>query len=148
MQAVIGNDALNATLADREVRLAELLSDDLGGGLGVQETVAQDLAFRLAGAAVVGFGSGFLGLEGQQAAGFEGTQDLVIALAAIAVLLGECDDIVVQALTFEEHEEAPSELVARRDGQGTGGAGDLVSFRTELEGCIHGEKIAGRGRYV
>ena len=144
MQAVIGNDALNAALADREVRLAKFLGDDLGGGLGIQETVAQDLAHRLAGAAVVGFGAGLLGLESQQAAGLEGAQDLVIALAAIAVLLGECDDIAVQALTFEEHEEAPGEFVARRDGQGTGGAGDLVIFRTELEGCSHGDKVAGR----
>jgi hypothetical protein len=44
LQAVIGEDALDTALADREVGLAELLGNDLGGGLRVQKAVAQDLA--------------------------------------------------------------------------------------------------------
>ena len=75
-------------------------------------------------------------------------EELVIALAAAAVFLGDIADIGLQALALQEHEEAMGLRVGRWDGQGAGGAGELVSGGIELEISIHGEKVAGSGDYV
>jgi len=72
-------------------------------------------------------------------------EELVVALAAVAVFLGDIADIGLQALALHEHEEAMGLLVGRRDGQGAGRAGELVSCGIEMEISIHGEKIAGSG---
>ena len=72
-------------------------------------------------------------------------EELVIALAAVAVFLGDIADIGLQAFALHEHEEAMGLLVGRRDGQGAGRAGELVSCGIEMEISIHGEKIAGSG---
>ncbi len=120
--------------------LAQLLGDDLRGGFRVQEPVAQDLTHRFVGAAVVGFGAGFLGLESGQAALLESLQQLIVALPAIAVFAGHSDDVGLQALAFQEHEEAPGQGVLWSDGQRAGGAGELVSCGIELKGGLHGSE--------
>lgn len=148
MKAVIGDDALDAALANLEVGLAKLLRDDLGGGLRVQEEVAQDLAHDLVGAAVIGLGASLVGLEGEQAALPEVVQELIIALAAEAVFLGEVEDVALEALAFDEHEEAAGQLVGGGDGQGADRAGQLVGVGVELEGCIHGWSLARKGGCV
>src|SRR5208283_6172250 len=113
--------------------LAELLGNDLGGGIGIQEAVAQDLAHGLVGAAVIGLGAGLQRREGRQAASVEIGQELVITLAAVAVFSSDGADALVQTLTFHEHKEAVGLLIGGWDGQGAGGAGELVSRRIELE---------------
>jgi hypothetical protein len=105
LQAVIGDDAANGAKADGEVGLSELLHHDLGGSIGIEEDVAQDLAHHLLGAAVVGFGSCFLGLEGRNAAVLESLQQLIITLAAAAVFFDDGDNVLLEALAFEDHEE-------------------------------------------
>jgi hypothetical protein len=65
LQAVLLDDAFHAAGADGEVGLAEFLGDDRGGGVGVEEAVADDLPDNLRGADVVGFGSGFAAEEGR-----------------------------------------------------------------------------------
>jgi len=110
LQAVISDDALHRADAEGQVGLAQLLGDDLRGGFRVQEPVAQDLTHRFVGAAVVGFGAGFLGLESGQAALLESLQQLIVALPAIAVFAGHSDDVGLQALAFQEHEEASGKL--------------------------------------
>ena len=47
-------------------------------------------------------------------------QHLVIALAAEAVFFGRVGDLPLQALTFDEHEEAAGLLVGDRHRQGAG----------------------------
>jgi len=56
--------------------------------------------------------------------------------------------VAVKALTIQEHEEAVGLLVREGDGQGAGGAGELVSIEVELEVCIHGENIGWERRIV
>lgn len=124
---------MDGTEAHREAGLAQLLGDDLHRGIGVQEAVAQDLADRLVGAAVVGFGTGFVGLESGQAALVVGGQQLVVTLAAIAVFLGDLGDVLLEALAFLEHEKAAGQSVAWGNGQGAGWADELVSSKVELE---------------
>ena len=138
MQAVIGDDALDAAQTDLEVGLAQFLSDDLRGGLRIQKAIAQHLADGLIGAAVVGLGAGLLRLEGGQAALPEGVEDLIVALTAVAVFLGDGGDIVIQTLAFNEHEETGGQRVGVGDRQGAGGTSQLVSLRIELEKGIHG----------
>jgi len=75
-------------------------------------------------------------------------QELVIALAAEAVTLSDGGDVVVEALAFQEHEEAVSLWVSGGDGQGAGGAGELVRIWVELERCIHRGNIEEEGGYV
>ena len=141
MQAVIGDDALDAAQTDLEVGLAQFLSDDLGGGIRIQKAAAQNLADGLIGAAVVGLGAGLLRLEGGQAALLEGVEDLIVALTAVAVFLSDGGDVVVQTLAFNEHEETGGQRVGAGDGQGAGGTSQLVSFRIELEKGIHGGSL-------
>jgi hypothetical protein len=141
LQAVIGDNTLNRTQADAEVGLAELLRDDLSRGSRVQEEVAQDLAHRLIGTAIVGFGATFLWLEGWNAALLKSGEQLVIALTAEAVLLGYGDDVLLEALAFHEHEEAASQDVLGRNGQDAGVAGELVGGRVELQGVLHGARL-------
>jgi hypothetical protein len=148
LQAIIGDDALDTALADAEVGLLELLSNDHRRSVRVQETVAQDLAFNLVGAAVIGLGAGFLGLQGLQAAGPISRPQLVIALTAAAVFLGNRGDLVCQTLAFDEHEEAVRQRVSGGDGQGADGAGQLVGEGLEFEGRDHGKSVRGAGRGV
>jgi hypothetical protein len=108
LQAVIGDDAANGAKTDGEVGLPELLHDDLGRSIGIQEQVAQDLSHHLLGAAVIGFGSSFLGLQGRNAAVMESLQQLIITLAAVAVFFDDSDDVLLEALAFQDHEETAS----------------------------------------
>src|SRR5713101_413779 len=128
--------------------LPQLLGDDLRGGVRVQKEIAQDLADGLVGATVIGLGAGFFWEQSQQAALLKVGQELIIALAAEAVFGGEGADVVLEALTFDEHEEALCQMVVNRDGQGDNGAGEFKGGWIELERITHGEKLAGEGRYV
>jgi hypothetical protein len=140
LQTIIGDDALHGTDAEGEVGLAQLLGDDLRGGFRIQEPMAQDLPHHFVGAAVVGLGAGFLRLESGQAALLESLQKLIEALSAIAVFVGHSDDVGLQALAFQEHEEAPGQGVLWSDGQRAGGAGELVGCGIELKGGLHGSE--------
>jgi hypothetical protein len=106
LQAIIGNDPFDAAQTDGEMSLPELLGDDLRRGVRIQKAIAQDLPHDLVGAAIIGFGAGFPGLQGQEAPLLEGVKDLVITLAAIAVFLRDGVDVSIQALAFLEHEKA------------------------------------------
>ncbi len=55
---------LNASSADDEAGLAELLSDDIGRGIGVEEAMSNDLPHELIGTAVMGFGPTGMILQG------------------------------------------------------------------------------------
>lgn len=144
MQAVIGDDSFDAAQTDGEVSLPELLGEDLRRRIGIQKAIAQDLADHLVGAAIIGFGAGFLGLQGGETALPEGLEYLVIALATIAILLSNSADLSFQTLTFDEHEEAASHLVGGGDGQGPSRAGELMDLGIESEGRIHTEQISDR----
>jgi hypothetical protein len=133
---------MNTAQADGEVGLDEFLGDDLGGGLRVQEEVAQDLAHHLVGAAVMGFGSGLLGFQGPEAPGVEGGQELVVALAAKAVFLSEGRDVGLETLALHEHEEAAGQVIGGGNGQSAHGPGQLVGVGVELKSFIHGPRIA------
>ena len=126
-QAVVGVDAFDAALADREVGLAQFLDNDGRGGVGVQKTIAQDLTHHGVRAAREGFGAGFSGLERLGSALLKGVQELVIALPAVAVLGGDGDDVLVEAFAFHEHDETLGHLIGGGDRQGTDGSEELLA---------------------
>lgn len=95
--------------------------------------MAQDLADRLVGAPIIGFGAGLLRLEGGETAVLKGVEDLIIALPAIAILLGDGRDVGIQTFAFDQHEEAVGQLVGGFNGEGAGRAGELVSLGIELK---------------
>ncbi len=148
MQAVVGEDALHTAQTDGEVGLAQLLGDDLRGRGWIQKAIAQDLADDRVRAAVMGFGPGLFGLEGRQAAPPEGVQELVITLAAIAVLGGEGGDVGVPTLPLDPEKEAAGDLVGGGDQERAGGADELMGHRVEMQGRLHGKKIAARASNV
>ena len=86
--------------------MAEFLGDDRGGGVGVEEAVADDLPDNLRGADVVGFGSGFAAEEGRGPLITKELEQLKIALFADSVLLGGGDGAESFALALDEHEES------------------------------------------
>ena len=144
MQAVIGDHPFDAAQTDGEMSLPELLGDDLRRGVGIQKAIAQDLADHLVGAAIIGSGAGFPGLQGQEAPLLEGVEDLVITLAAITIFLRDGGDLRIPALAFLKHEEAAGQLIGIGDGQEAGGAGELMGQGIEVQGSIHGEERSPR----
>jgi hypothetical protein len=148
LQAVIGDNALDGADADGVVGLAQLLRDDLGRSIRVQEQVAQDPTHGFIGPAIVGSGAGFLGLKSRKAALLEGVEQLIVALAAVAVLLGDGGDVLLEALAFQEHEKPASQRVFRGNGQSAGRAGELVGSRVEMKDSLHPWRIAQGGVYV
>jgi hypothetical protein len=148
LQAVIGDDPLDAPQANLKLGLAQLLGNDGRRGLGVQKAVAQDLPHDLVGPAVIGFGARLLRFQSAQACGSVVRQELVITLAAKTVLPRDVDDLSLQTFAFQEHEEAVSQPILGRHRELANGADELVSFRIELQGCIHGESVQERRAYV
>ena len=64
MKAVLLDGTFHASGADHETSLAELLSDDVGRGIGIEESMADDLSLDFVGANRVGLGPTFLAEEG------------------------------------------------------------------------------------
>jgi len=131
-----------------ELGLAQLLSDNRRRCVGIQKAVAQDLPYDLIGATVIGFGTGLVRHQSEQAAGLVVLQELVVALAAKPVLLDDVNDMLLQTLAFNEHEETVSQMIGSTDGQVADGADQLVSFLIELQGRIHEGRIEQAGESV
>ena len=110
--------------------------------------MAQDPTHGFIGPAIVGFGARFLWLKSRNAAVLEGVEQLIIALAAVAVLLGDGGDVLLEALAFQEHEETASQRVSWGDGESAGRAGELVGSRVEMNDGLHPWRIAQGGGNV
>jgi hypothetical protein len=126
LQAEALDDALDAARADGQAALAELLGDDLGGGLGVEEAMANRLANGLLRTAVVARGPRRVVDEGGGASAGEGIAELEVALLAVAEGLGGRDGAQAQALAGQEHGELAGDVVVGRERQGAGGAQQLA----------------------
>jgi hypothetical protein len=145
LNAVIGDDARDTAVTDPDLPLTQFLGDDFRRSVRVQKAVAQHLANDLIGAAVVGFGAGLLRLQGGQPAGGELVQELIIALATVAETGGDGSDVVLEALAFQEHDEASGLEIGGGDGQGPGGTGGLLSLGIVAKGSTHEAKGTRKG---
>ena len=115
MQAVIGDDPLDAANTQRVVSLLEFLGDDLGARLGVQEAVPDDLPDDFVGAAVIGFGAGGLALQGPRALRLQQMEQLEIARFGVAELGGSLGGPGAFALAFHEHGQLEGDFVLGQD---------------------------------
>ena len=131
MQAELGNDPVDSAFTDGEIRLAELLGDDFGTGLRVQEAVADDLTDQFLSAAVWGFGAAF-GAEKRRAAFFqkEGAK-LEVTRTAKTEFGGGAVDTLRAAFTLDEHGELAGNFVVGGNGQGAGMAADALVEKLE-----------------
>lgn len=142
MEAEIGDDAFDAALTDGEVFLNQLLCDDFGGAVGIEETLGDDASDDLGGTAMIGFGASGLGLKGLGTALAKGGQELVVALATVAEASGNLGDWAIGTLTRDEHGELLGEDVGRIEGELAAGATETEGIRIDGEG--HGEKEGGK----
>jgi hypothetical protein len=85
------------------VSLFEFLSDDLRTGVGIQEAVADDLAYNFIGAAVIGFGSRGFAVQSQCALLFKQVEQLEIAGFGVAEFGGGGRGAQALTLALEEH---------------------------------------------
>jgi hypothetical protein len=111
LQTELSYDAVHGSFAYAEVTLSEFLSDDLGTGVRIQESVADDLAHEFLGAAVVGFGAS-LGAEKALTAFFkEESAELEIALTAETEFGRGAINAFRAAFAFDEHGQLESDFV-------------------------------------
>jgi hypothetical protein len=143
LKAILLDDALHAAGADGEAGLAELLGDDVGRGVGVEEAVADDLAFGLVGADGVGLGAALLHQEGRGPSLLETVEHLIIPLSGEAVLAGGLEGAEALALALDEHDQARGDLVAGWDDQFAGRSDDAAVGEFESHGAGLGADAGG-----
>ena len=118
MESELGNDAVHGSFADTEVTLSEFLCDDFGAGFGIQESVADDLADKFLGTAVVGFGASFETEEGLAAFFKKEGSELEVTLTAKTEFCSGTVNAFGAAFALDEHGELTSDFVVFGNGQG------------------------------
>jgi hypothetical protein len=136
LQAILLDDAVHASGADSETSLAELLGDDIDRGVGIEETVADNLAFDLVGTDIVVFGAGFVALESCAPMFTKEFEQLKISLLAEAELVGGFGSTESFALAFDEHGEAGDDEVVGENREFSGRADDAVCRQVEVHGSV------------
>jgi hypothetical protein len=126
LKAIPFNDPLDTAGADLDTGLAELLSDDVDRGVGIEETVTNDLAFDLLGPDGVGLGSAFLTLKGENAPFLELREQLMITLSTHTILHGSPGPAEFFAFSLDEHEQPRGDLVVGADDEVASGPDDAA----------------------
>src|SRR6516165_282003 len=119
LQTKVADDSLDAANANQVVGLPELLGDDLGRSLRIQETVPDNLAHHLLGATVVSLWSARFALQGQGAAELQLFEQLKIALLRVAEFLGGPGGAQPLALAFKKHRQFTGDLILIGQEDGT-----------------------------
>jgi hypothetical protein len=141
LQAEVGNDAFDATGTDDPAGLAEFLGNDRGGGFGIEEAMANDLADDFVGTTVVAFGTAFVILQGEGTADGESLAQLEIALFAKAEFLGGMQGSQILALTFDEHGQFAGNFIVLGNAERPLGPDELLELKIELKhGNLRTEK--------
>jgi hypothetical protein len=143
LQAVIGDDPFDAALANGMALLADLLGDDGGGGIWIEEATADDQADDLIGAAVMGFRSASFQEQALGAFLAKVSQELVITLAGEIIFLSSLGRPEAFALALDEHSEAAADLVIIGDEEDACGTGEAELFFRERN--LHGGKLGEGG---
>lgn len=131
MESELVNDAVHSPFADPEVALSEFLSDDLGAGFRIQESVTDDLTDEFLGAPVVAFGAALGAEEGLAAFLEKKSPELEIALTAKAEFGGGLVNAFRAAFALDEHRDFTRDFVVIGDGQGTECALDALPEKFE-----------------
>jgi hypothetical protein len=111
LKTVFLDDTLDAPGTDRETCLPELLRNDIDRRVGIEEAVANDLAFDLIGEDGFGLGAAFLRLESLGPVVLENLEHLIITLSGKSVFFGGLSGTKPFAFSFDEHEQAGRDYV-------------------------------------
>ena len=133
MQAELFDDPFDAADGDGPTSLSEFLGDDGGGGLGIEEAVANDLADDFVGAAVRAFGAAFFAEQGQGTALGEGLTELEVALFREAELEGGLQRSEAEAFPFAEHGEFTGDFIIGGHRECAVGTEELVGGGVEVD---------------
>jgi len=116
LQAVAGNDAVDATGADGMAELTKFLGDDGGGGIGVEEAISDDQADDFVGATVEGLRTALMILQYGRAVLVIPPAQLEVALLAVPISAGGLQGAEV-AFALDEHKELTGNGIVGADGQ-------------------------------
>jgi hypothetical protein len=144
LKTILLDDADDTTSTDREASLAELLRDDVDGGVGIEEAVTDDLANDFVGADIVAFGAGLVASESIASLLTEELEQLKIALLAELELLSGLGGTEPFALAFNQHGQASDDEVVRKNGEFSCGADDAIGRKVKLHGPILRDKVGER----
>ena len=125
MQAVVGDDPVNAADAQAVAGLVELLPDNFRRGIRIQEAMADDLPHDLSGAAVVGLWPGGSAPQAQGPLGLEQAQQLEVSGLGIAEFGGGFGGAQALAAAFVEHGQFDGDFVLVGHGERTGRAAQV-----------------------
>jgi hypothetical protein len=142
LKAEILEHPLHATDTDRPTVLTELLRNHLGGSLGIQKAVADNLTDDFGRTPVVGLGTAFVGEQGQGTAFPVSRPELEVALFAETEFLGGVVGAESFTFAFNKHGEFAGDFIIGGDGEKTGSADELLAVQVELG---HGYSRVRRG---
>jgi hypothetical protein len=134
LKPILLDDAFDAPSADGEACLAELLSDDVGRGIEIQEAVTDDLSFEFLGADIVGLRSSLLAREGLGSVFSKYFKQLIISLSSESQLLSGQSRSDPFAFSFDEHDQSRGDEVMGRDHQFAGRPDDVALGDFEFHG--------------
>jgi len=119
LESELVDDAVHGAFADPKVTLAKFLSNDVGAGFRVQESVANNLTDKFLGAPVVGFGTSFGAQEGLAALLHKERPELEVTLPTEAEFSCGVANAFGAAFALDEHGELKGDFVVRSNGEGT-----------------------------
>jgi hypothetical protein len=126
LKAILFHDPFHTPSTDGEAGLAELLSNDVDRGIGVEKAVTNDLSFDLISPNRVGLGSAFLVLEAQGSLLLKLLVQLIISLSREPMLLSGLHGSKSFAFSLDEHKQPRSDRVVGRDDEVAGGTDDAA----------------------
>jgi hypothetical protein len=142
LKAILGENAVDASLTDREAALAKFLGNHLGGGIGIEETVSDGLTHQLLGSAVVCLGTWALAGKAINAVFQIVVANLKVVLSAKAIFAGSLLWANAGTFAFGEHEQLAGYVVGFGNEQETRGTENHVSFHVKRN---HGVSFLARG---
>lgn len=114
---MFGNRTLNTPGAYRHASLPHLLSNHVGTGIRVKETMSDNLSYDLVCSHIVGLRPGFFGHKTAGSVPLEVSEQLEIPLLGIAVLLSSLRGAQPQTAALKKHGQLPSQSVISLDRQ-------------------------------
>jgi hypothetical protein len=118
---------LDTAGSDGHPALSDFLGNDFGGGVGIEETVAEDLSVDLVGSSIVGFRSPFLVPEALGATLPKTPQDLEVMLPGVVVFPSGPRRSEAFTLAFDKHGQFHGDFIVAIDRQSAG-----FSFKNEI----------------
>jgi hypothetical protein len=131
LKAVVLDESLDAANADGLAGLLEFLGKNFGGGVGVEEAKAKQLAKRFVRTTRAGLGAGRMAEQSRAAVFLEDLAELVVTLPAEAEQVGSLGGSQVGAFAEDEHQKFVGEFVLGAEAQGASRSVELVFRKVE-----------------